>query len=233
MKNSSIFAVALSIVLGFSSLGYFINKSVVTMKGMERTVVVKGLAEREVMANEVVWPISFTLLGNSLDEIYAKNEEATASVLDFLTQNGISKDDITVLIPTIEDKSIYASQNNKPLYNFMAYANIVVSSSNVQAVSSTTEKTADLVKQGIALNGNSGSLQYTFTQLNELKPFMIEDATKNAREVAERFAKDSQSFLGKIRKANQGQFSIETPDRFKPEIKRVRVVSTVEYYLVD
>lgn len=233
MKNSTIFALSLAIIIAFSSLGYFIYSGIISIKAMERTVVVKGLAEREVMANEVVWPISFNVTGNTLDEIYAKNEEATAKVITFLTQNGITKDEITVLMPSIEDKTIYASQDHMPLYKYMAYANIVVSSNKVAEISSMTENTGPLLKQGIAITNSNGSLRYSFTGLNELKPLMVEDATKNAREVAERFAKDSQSFLGKIRKANQGQFSISTPDSFKPEIKSVRVVSTVEYYLVD
>lgn len=233
MKNSTILALSLAIILAFSSLGYFIYSGIISIKAMERTVVVKGLAEREVMADQVVWPISFNVTGNTLDEIYDKNEAATAKVMTFLTQNGIAQDEITVLMPNIEDKTIYASAGNMPLYNYMAYANIVVSSNKVAQVSTMTENTGTLIKQGVALTSSSGNLSYTFNGLNELKPTMVEDATKNAREVAERFAKDSQSFLGKIRKANQGQFSISTPDMFKPEVKSVRVVSTVEYYLVD
>ncbi len=233
MKNSTILALSLAIILAFSSLGYFIYSGIISIKAMERTVVVKGLAERDVMADQVVWPISFNVTGNTLDEIYDKNEAATAKVMAFLTQNGITEDEITVLMPNIEDKTIYASAGNMPLYNYMAYANIVVSSNKVAQVSAMTENTGTLIKQGVALTSSSGNLSYTFNGLNKLKPTMVEDATKNAREVAERFAKDSQSFLGKIRKANQGQFSISTPDRFKPEVKSVRVVSTVEYYLVD
>jgi hypothetical protein len=62
---------------------------------------------------------------------------------------------------------------------------------------------------------------------------MIEEATRNAREVAQKFAEDSDSRLGKIRQASQGQFSIEPRDTNNPHIKKVRVVSTVEYYLSD
>ncbi len=62
---------------------------------------------------------------------------------------------------------------------------------------------------------------------------MIEEATRNARAVAEKFAADSQSRLGKLKRASQGQFTIEDRDSNTPYIKRVRVVSTVEYYLSD
>ena len=62
---------------------------------------------------------------------------------------------------------------------------------------------------------------------------MIEEATISAREAALKFAKDSQSTLGKIKKATQGQFSITNRDENTPHIKNVRVVSTIEYYLED
>jgi hypothetical protein len=94
---------------------------------------------------------------------------------------------------------------------------------------------SELGKQGIVLSGGDYQSQpeYLFTRLNEVKPEMIEEATRQAREVAQKFAADSQSTLGRIRHASQGQFSIADRDRNNPHIKKVRVVSTVEYYLSD
>ena len=75
--------------------------------------------------------------------------------------------------------------------------------------------------------------EYSFTKLNDIKPEMIEEATKNAREAAEKFAQDSDSKLGKIKKASQGQFSISDRDSNTPYIKSVRVVSSIDYFLND
>jgi hypothetical protein len=93
----------------------------------------------------------------------------------------------------------------------------------------------DLGKQGIALTGGGYQEQteYLFTRLNEVKPAMIEEATTKAREVAQKFAQDSNSRLGKIKQASQGQFTISPRDKNNPHIKQVRVVSTIEYYLSD
>jgi hypothetical protein len=93
----------------------------------------------------------------------------------------------------------------------------------------------ELGKQGIAISGGDYQSKpvFIFKKLNELKPVMIEEATKNARAVAEKFARDSNSKLGKIKSASQGEFSIEDRDSNTPYIKQVRVVSTVEYYLSD
>ena len=94
-------------------------------------------------------------------------------------------------------------------------------------------KLADLGKQGIAISGEGYNTQFVYSQLNQIKPAMIEEATRNAREAANKFAKDSDSTLGKIKRASQGQFSIEDRDSSTPHIKKVRVVSTVQYYLSD
>jgi len=110
-----------------------------------------------------------------------------------------------------------------------------VYSSNIEAVRMVMNKLSELGKQGIVFTGGGYQYQteYIFTRLNEVKPEMIEEATRKAREVADKFANDSKSTLGKIKRASQGQFSISARDKNNPHIKRVRVVSTVEYYLSD
>ena len=112
---------------------------------------------------------------------------------------------------------------------------VTVYSGRVESVRQAMNALLDLGKQGIVFTGDNygGQTEYLFNRLNEIKPAMIEEATRNAREVAEKFAADSASQLGKIRRASQGQFSITPRDRNNPHIKRVRVVSTVEYYLSD
>jgi hypothetical protein len=112
---------------------------------------------------------------------------------------------------------------------------VTVYSEDVDLVRKTLESVVDLGKQGIAISGEDYQAKtvFMFTKLNELKPAMIEEATKNARAVAEKFAQDSKSRLGKIRSARQGQFSIQDRDSGTPHMKRVRVVSTIAYYLSD
>ncbi len=236
MKNSGLIAIALSVFLGFTSLGYFFNKALVDTKSMERTVVVKGLAEQSVMANKVSWPIQFRVSANSLEELSDKNSIYRERIKKFLLDNGIAENEIIVTQPSIEDRNLYASESNAPTFAYSSTNRVTVSSDKVELVSKLTFAISSLLKENVPLSGSDGysnNVQYSFTKLNDLKPSMIENATKNAREVAEKFAKDSNSYLGKIKRANQGQFSITTQDSFSPQIKTVRVVSTVEYYLVD
>ncbi len=233
MNKVTSIILALGIFLGLASLGCYIEEAMTSINQAQRTVVVKGLAEKEVLADNVVWPVVFRVNAASLDELHTLVGTGNAKVQEYLLKNGMEAKEINIMAPAIEDKNLYSSEGNKPIYNYSALCTITVNSNKVQAIAKLSQSIADLVKDGIAIDSQSARIAYSFTSLNSLKPTMIEEATKNARDVAQKFAKDSDSNLGKIKKANQGLFSVTTPDSYQPEIMKVRVVSTVEYYLVD
>ena len=221
---------------GLVALGIIVADGAVKIKGLDRTVTVKGLSEREVPANIAIWPIKFGIADNDLANLYVVLQEKTGIIIEFLKRNGFTEDDIAVSAPAIVDRQAQGYVDaSKIKFRYTAQATISVYSSKVDTVRTTMKKLVELGKQGIALAGQDydTKIQFLFTDLNEIKPEMIEEATKNAREVAEKFAKDSSSQLGKIKKARQGQFSINDRDSNTPFIKRVRVVSTLEYYLSD
>ncbi len=226
------------LVLGLSSLGYLIGQAALSVKSLERTVTVKGLSEREVPANLAAWPVSFQVASNDLDEVYESIETRTATIRSFLVDYGIAEEDISLSPPNITD--LYAQQwgdRANITFRYTGNAVVMVHSENVTAVRDAMSNVLELGKKGVVVSGNGyngpGGNQFLFTGLNELKPAMIEEATKNARTVAQKFAQDSDSQLGKIKSARQGQFSIVDRDSTSPHIKQVRVVSTVEYYLSD
>ncbi|MDG3088047.1 SIMPL domain-containing protein [Vibrio hannami] len=224
------------ICLGLGILGYFISSAAIEYKLYERTVSVKGLSEKEYSADIVIWPIRFNVADNELASLYKTIDQQSSSIRDFLTDNGINADEITLSAPSITDKSAqqYGGDPNAA-YRYTAFQTVTVYSSDIETVRKVMSTLSDLGKQGIVFTGGGydSQAEYLFTRLNEVKPEMIEEATKNARAVAEKFATDSKSRLGKIKKAYQGQFSIRPRDRNNPHIKKVRVVTTVEYYLSD
>ncbi len=223
------------VFFGLSALGYYIASSPTKFKQYERSVVVKGLSEREVPANVVIWPIRFSAASNSIESLYQSLQRDTDRILSFLEANGFADSAVTVAPPSVIDKVAqnYGSQNIELRYT--AQQTITVYSDQIERVRQTKSKLADLGKNGIVLAANDyeSTTEYIFTGLNGLKPAMVEEATRNAREVALKFAKDSDSVLGKIRKASQGQFTITDRDKNNPHLKKVRVVSTIEYYLSD
>jgi hypothetical protein len=237
-ENNRLSALVLgvSIFLGLTCLGYLLGKSAIKFKEYERSVTVKGLSEREHDADIVIWPIQFTEASNDLEALYNSIEASTLKIKNFLEKRGISSEEISVASPAITDKSAQQyGTNTKPEFRYAAIQTVTVYSKNISTVRGVMSSLSDLGKEGIVFSGGNyqSQTEYLFTGLNEIKPEMIEEATRQAREVAQKFAADSQSTLGKIKRASQGQFSITDRDKNNPHIKKIRVVSTVEYYLSD
>lgn len=230
------FILGIFIFLGLTSLGFLLGNAAIEYKEYERTVNVKGLSEREFEADVVIWPIQFTAADNSLENLYTTIDSNTSKIQKFLIKSGLDSSEISVSAPNITDKLAQQWGNSDyGRYRYAAIQSLTVYSKNIKLVRSVMKELSELGKQGIVFKSADYDTnpEYLFTRLNEVKPEMIAEATKKAREVAEKFAADSQSSLGKIKKASQGQFSIYERDRNNPHIKKVRVVSTVVYYLSD
>lgn len=219
---------------GLACLGYLVAQSVVDIKLLDRSVEVKGLSEREVAADIAIWPITYNVADNDLSNLYLTIQRQNDSVVAFLEKSGFTAEEISISAPAVVDKQAREYDNAaNSRYRYTASSTITVYSGKVEPVRQTMIKLAELGKQGIAISSDAYSTQFVYSKLNDIKPAMIEEATKNAREAATKFAKDSESSLGKIKHASQGMFSIENRDSSTAHIKKVRVVSTVEYYLSD
>lgn len=235
-NSLSALVLGVSIFLGLGVLGYQLAGAAIHFKAYERSVKVKGLSERELPANIVIWPIVFTEAGNDLGALYASIDASTKKINDFLVTKGIDNTEITVSTPSITDKLAQQYNNTtKVEFRYTAIQTVTVYSPKVELVRKIMTGLSELGKQGIAFTGGDyqNQTEYIYTGLNEIKPGMIQEATTMAREVALKFAQDSNSKLGKIKQASQGQFEINPRDKNNPHIKKIRVVSTVEYYLSD
>lgn len=235
-NKSSAFILGMFIFLGLALLGYFLADAAIRYKEYERTVTVKGLAEQEHPADIVIWPVQFTIANNDLTELYDAIEKSTDKIRMFLQENGIAASEISLSSPAITDKSAQSYSNTQQAeFRYSAVQVVTVYSPNIDQVQRVMAGLPQLGKQGIAFTGGNYETrpEFIFASLNDIKPAMIELATTKAREVATKFANDSGSKLGKIKRASQGQFSITGRDKNNPHIKRIRVVSTVEYYLSD
>ena len=233
MKNYRLEAIILA--LGTLLLGVCIYLGLAAFASKDRVVSVRGLAEREVKAEHVIWPITYKTTGNDLQAIYANLNSVTPRIEAFLTANGVKRADISVGAPQIVDLRAerYSSAEDAARDRYNVTTVITVSSAQVDLVRGLMSRMGELLKQGIAISaGDYGSQgQYEFTSLNKVKPQMIEEATKNAREAAVKFANDSESKLGKIKSASQGLFTIDDRDQYTPYVKKVRVVTSVDFFL--
>lgn len=231
MKNHCIEAAILA--LGLLLLGLFVKQGLTNLAQKDRHVSVRGLAEREVQADRVTWPITYKCVGSNLVTLYADVNRANAAIKAYLVQNGIPPKEISVGAPQVVDRwaDQYGSERPSDRYNLTCVT--TVTSHSVERVRGLIMRTGELLKQGIAVSVGDwqNQVQYEFTGLNKIKPQMIEEATHNARQAAKKFAKDSGSKLGKIESASQGLFSVDDRDAYSPHIKRVRVVTQIDYYL--
>lgn len=235
-NRTSSLILGLSLIIGLAILGYLLAQAAIQFKQLDRSVTVKGLSEREFKADVVIWPIQFSAASNDLEELYAMLENNTEQIRQFLSSKGFTAQEITASSPAITDKSAQQYGNNVGAeYRYTANQTVTVYSENIDLARELMSSLSELGRKGIVITSGDylGMTEYLFTRLNEIKPDMIEEATRKAREVAEKFASDSDSSLGKIKRASQGQFSIRPRDKNNPHIQQVRVVSTISYYLSD
>lgn len=232
MKEHRLLISAVTVALSICYLGCSIKSGIERFKTLDHHVTVKGLSEREVPANKVTWPLMYKELGNDPSAMYELIEKKNKTVVAFLKAAGLTDNEISVNPPTIHDRQADNYGNEIMNYRYKAACVITVTSTEVDKVRKLMSRQSELMKQGIALvteEYGDQTIRYEFTSLTDIKPEMVEEAMKNARETAEKFAEDADASLGDIITAQQGQFSIDDRDPNTPYIKRIRVVNTVDY----
>ena len=230
----SFLVLGLSLIAGLAVFGAQIGRAVKKGREFDRYLSVKGLSEREVKATLVIWPIRFSVSADDLGPLKAAMEKNRALVSSFLNTNGIDSKEIIQGLPVVSDREDERIQANRPsLPRYRGTVTLVVRSPNVDRVKKAIQAADTLLEQGVTLAGNEAGdrIEFLFNGVNEIKPDMIKEATANARAAAEKFAQDSQSKVGRIRKATQGVLEIEDRDAASPERKVLRVVTTVDFFL--
>ncbi|KAA3602113.1 MAG: SIMPL domain-containing protein [Calditrichaeota bacterium] len=232
------------LAIGIALAGLLIGLGFIKSKTADNFVKVKGVSEREVKANIAFWPLRFVATDDNLNVCQRKINESKNKILAFLKKYGIEESQTELQSLEVTDILANAYRNGPTDNRYIINQTIMVRSENPELIQNASQKVSDLVEVGVILSSSGGYGYYggmaptfLFTELNDLKPEMIAEATANARNAAEKFALDSGSQVGGIRRANQGVFVILPRDR-APGImqenqlyKIVRVVSTIDYYL--
>ncbi len=228
-----ILSISLALCGFFPGYYYYITKF------DNNTVTVKGLAEMDVTANLAIWKLKFITTDNNLQVAEQKIKEQATEIYNFLTTKGFAPTEIK--FSHIDTQDLLATPYRNTEINssrFILSQTITIKTDNISLVEQSIPKTDKLIAKGIIFDNSYGdSVSYIFTKLNEVKPKMLEIATKNAKLSAEEFAKSSNSKIGKIHYANQGVFTImprdNTPSNYElGQIeKKIRVVTTITYWL--
>jgi hypothetical protein len=235
MTHQRNWILGLCFVVGMAVAAIIAGRTIRDVKRMDEFVTVKGLSEREVPADLAIWPIAFTVSDNDLTQLQGQIQAARKSVYQFLAESGFEQTEISNAPPQILDaqRGSSGSDSEKRPFRYQANITVLLRSTKVPKVKTAMETCDRLVQQGIVLGGGDymSKPQFLFTGLNQIKPDMIQEANRNARKAAERFAADANSPVGAIRHAVQGPFEVNDVDSSSPDRKIVRVVTTVDFYL--
>ena len=225
------FGTAAILAVGMIAGGYLLGDGLLRAKDAERAVTVRGLAERDVTADLATWTISYSASSTDLAEAQSKVRRDTQGIEAFFKELGFPAD---ALQPTGANVSSFT---NDGLTTFTVRQRLALRTEDIARAQKAVARQFDLVGRGVFLEEGSG-MAYTFTKLNDIKPDMVAEATKDARASAQQFAEDSGSGVGKIRDATQGYFTIEARDgeaggwgMSDSPYKKVRVVTTVSFSL--
>ena len=220
---------AIILAIGMIVMGWSIKCGIDNFANKDRKVTVKGLAEREVPADKVTWSISTNEMGNDLPMLYQRISQQAEKIKKFLVQNGLEESEITIGAPSVDDLEANTWSENRKSYRYKIQTTVTVYTKKVEQVNRVIYKQGELLEQGLAIE--SGYPDYELASFQELKPEMLEEAIKNAQKTADQFAEASNSDLGGILNAGQGQFEIDDRNQNTPYIKKIRVVTTVTYAL--
>lgn len=218
---------SLGVIVG----GYLLGDGLLRAKEAERSVTVRGLAERDVTADLATWTISYSANATDLASAQAKVRRDTDAIRDFFADLGFPED---ALQPTGANVSSYT---NRGVTTYTVRQRMALRTNDIERARKAVARQFDLVNRGVLLEEGSG-MSYAFTGLNDIKPEMVAEATKDARASAQQFAQDSGAAVGSIKSATQGYFSIEARDgseggwgQADSPFKKVRVVTTVNFSL--
>lgn len=234
IKTRAFLILGLCLAAGLAIFGFQVGRAVKVGREFDRYLTVRGLSEVEVKANLAIWSLKFSVQANELGELKQEMEKARTKVRLFLLASGIAETEINAGLPVIDDRELTKNGSaHADIARYVAKLTIVVRSTNVDTIKMAMQQVDKLLEQGVALamEEYGEKAQFFFTNINEVKPDMIREATANARASAEKFAQDSHSSVGKIRKATQGVLEIDQRDDASPERKILRVVTTVEFFL--
>lgn len=219
---------------GLAVFGIQMGRAVQRGREFDRYLTVKGLSEREVKADLAIWPIRCEVTAPDLGALKGEMERARGQVRDYLLAQGVSAEEIALGLPLITDREDERIQyNREELARYKAVVVLVVRSAKVDVVKKAIQGADTLLGSGVALvrNEYGDKPEFLFTDIGSVKPAMIAEATANARAAAEKFAQDSRAEVGTIRRATQGVMEIEDRDAATPEVKTVRIVTTIDFFL--
>jgi len=230
-RNTTLLAAGL-LAAGLVAGGYLLGDGLRRSHAADRSVTVRGLAERDVTADLATWTISYSATGADLPAVRAKIDASTQGLRDYFRSLGFRDEALQPIGAGVNEF------RNNGTDTVTITQKMLLRTNDIARAKKAVAGQFDLVRRGVTIQDGS-AMVYSFTGLNAIKPAMVAEATKDARKAAEQFAQDSGTAVGTIKSATQGYFSIAPRDGEQAggygasdtPYKKVRVVTTVDFYL--
>lgn len=220
LKNNSLWIISAAVVV-FGILFLIAAKD---FSKQNAYVEVKGLSEKIVKSDTAIWSLTFEVKSNSIDSLYSDTEKNITSIKSFLKEKGFEDTEINVA-----PVNLYQDTYKDAAFRYNSTNQVSVYTKKVDLAKAASNDTLNLVKKGVVLTQNN--INFEFSDLNSIKPEMLAEAIKNARDTADQFATNSGANVGEVNRGNQGVFDITNKDAGSPEWKKIRLVSTLRFLL--
>ncbi len=214
-KNKIIIAALFGLSIIISS--FILGKSFQNRNKNLDSISVIGLGTKDFVSDEVLWTGSFTVNNFDIKKAYNEIIEDQKIVNNFFINKGFKTNEFTFGAVTFQkrytERRILNDMQTRYEQVFDGYEAVQTiqfsAKKNPELMKRIEEvygKTSELINSGVELSSNS--IQYTYSGLPGLKQNLIENATKDARERAEKIVNTANGDLGKLKTASMGVFQI-------------------------
>ncbi len=230
--------IGISLAIGLIGGGYFIGQTMYNAKVAINVAESKGLAERRVKADRAEWQVGYSVAsgnGDNMQELYNRARKNQEAIIDILKKAGFSDEEMHIGVINNRYQEFRDENQNLVDEKYILTGSINIETDKVDLVADARSTVNELIAQGYHIVNNDPA--YRFTSLNDIKPDMLSEASKNARIAANQFAKDAGVKVGRIKEARQGAFIIRDVGADYGDTRKlhkdVRVVTTITFYLAD
>lgn len=206
-QHLNTFLIATAIVIAAIVLG----GSYALKAKSNQSISVTGLGEENFDSDLIVWKATFSNRGSDLKMASAELKADKEKIMSYLISKGVKAENIVFSSVDIQKEFSNSYDDNGNIQSsyfsgYMLNQTLKIESGEVDKIEMISREVTELINQNVELT--SMAPDYYYTKLAELKLKMIESATKDAKERAEKIASNSGSSLGDLKNASMGVIQI-------------------------
>jgi len=206
--------VAAALVLGLCIFGGLYSYGKQSAESRNGGLTVTGSVKKSVSSDLAKWTAGFSRRADltNLKSILEQSEADVNKVKSFIKGYGITEAQVTFL--PVQTEAVYEqlpgygyTQN---VIGYIVRQEVHVENTNIDTMEKLANESKKLIDQGIVLDFQR--TEYFYTKINELRPQLFADATKDAKQRAEAIASGTGVKVGDLMSARTGVIQITQPN---------------------